>query len=189
MRDYREDIREYLELERQVLKELDVDAINNAINLLDETRLQGGRVYICGNGGSASTASHFQNDFNKGVSEHIGIPFKFYCLSDNVSTITAIANDSSYDEIYSFQLKGNITEKDILMVISGSGNSRNVVRAAELAKENGSKVIALTGYSGGILKEMADISLHVSVDNMQISEDVHLVFDHLMMSVMCKCLS
>lgn len=181
--NYIKDIQDYLTLEAGILKRLDVAQINAALNLLEETRQRKGRIYICGNGGSAATASHFQNDFNKGVSEYIEAPFRFHCLNDNVATLMAIANDIGYEEVFRFQLRGVMEPGDILVAISGSGNSRNVLNAVEYARGLGGQVIGLTGYSGGKLKELADISLHVPVNSMQITEDVHMVFDHLMMSV------
>ena len=181
--NYIKDIQDYLALEIEILKRLDVAQINAALNLLDETRQRKGRIYICGNGGSAATASHFQNDFNKGVSEYIEVPFRFHCLNDNVATLMAIANDIGYEEVFRFQLRGVMEPGDILVAISGSGNSKNVLNAVEYAKGSGYRVIGLTGYSGGKLKELADISLHVPVNSMQITEDVHMIFDHLMMSV------
>lgn len=181
--NYLKDIQEYLTLEAEILKRLDVAQINAALNLLEETRQRKGRIYICGNGGSAATASHFQNDFNKGVSEYIEAPFRFHCLNDNVATLMAIANDIGYEEVFRFQLRGVMEPRDILVAISGSGNSKNVLNAVEYAKGLGCQVIGLTGYSGGKLKELADISLHVPVNSMQITEDVHMIFDHLMMSV------
>lgn len=186
--DYTENVKEYIELEREILANLNVEQINAALNLLDETRLKKGRIYICGNGGSAATASHFQNDFNKGVSEYIEIPFRFHCLNDNMATIMAIANDIGYEEVFRFQLRGNLETNDILVAISGSGNSKNVINAVEYAKSQGNKIIGLTGYSGGKLKKLSDISLHVPVNSMQVTEDVHMVFDHLMMSIFYKYL-
>lgn len=186
--DFTKEIRQYLALEHEVLKQIDVEQLNAALNLLCETRLLKGRIYICGNGGSAATASHFQNDFNKGVSEHLSIPFRFTCLNDNIATLMAIANDIGYEEVFLFQLRGNLEKNDILVAISGSGNSKNVIKAAEYVKENGNKVISLTGYSGGKLKEISDIALHVSVESMQITEDIHMIFDHLMMSVLLNTL-
>lgn len=181
--NYIKDIQDYLTLETEILKRLDVAQINAALNLLEETRQRKGRIYICGNGGSAATASHFQNDFNKGVSEYIEAPFRFHCLNDNVATLMAIANDIGYEEVFRFQLRGVMEPGDILVAISGSGNSKNVLNAVEYARGLECQVIGLTGYSGGKLKELADISLHVPVNSMQITEDVHMIFDHLMMSV------
>lgn len=184
--DYTKDIQDYIALEIEVLKRLDTNQINAALNLLDETRKKKGRVYICGNGGSAATASHFQNDFNKGVSEYIDLPFRFHCLNDNMATVMAIANDIGYGEVFCFQLRGVLEPGDILIAISGSGNSLNVLNAAEYAKEHGNQVIGITGYDGGKLKKLSDVSLHVPVDSMQITEDVHMIFDHLMMSIFCR---
>lgn len=184
--DYIKDIEQYIALEIEILKQLDVEQINAALNLLDETRQRKGRIYICGNGGSAATASHFQNDFNKGVSEYIDVPFRFHCLNDNMATIMAIANDIGYEEVFRFQLRNNLEENDVLIAISGSGNSPNIIHAVEYAKEHGCKIIGLTGFLGGKLKEMADISLHVPVNSMQVTEDIHMIFDHMMMSIFYK---
>ena len=184
MRDYTKDIKNYLDNEISVIKSLDVDTINLVMNEIRSCQANSGSVYICGNGGSAATASHFCCDFNKGVSGEEDRNTNFICLSDNTPTITAIANDISYDEIFSFQLKNRLKEKDILFVISGSGNSKNIVRAMEIAKHNGNKIIGLCGYSGGKVKEMADICLHVNIDNMQIVEDIHMLLDHCMMYIL-----
>lgn len=184
--DYQNRIKEYIAHEIDVLQKLDVDAISDAINLLEETRANDTTVYIFGNGGSASTASHFQNDFNKGVSEPIEKKYRFCCLNDNVSTLMAIANDNGYENIFIQQLENKLRPGDVVVAISGSGNSENVVRAVKYAKEQGNKIIGLTGYSGGKLKELADVSLHVPVNSMQITEDIHMVLDHLMMSVLYK---
>lgn len=179
-------IKTYLDNEITVLQEIDVDAVNKVLNLLEESVKRDATIYIFGNGGSAATASHFQNDFNKGVSEHTDKKFRFLCLNDNVATVMAIANDIGYEEVFRFQLQGRIKEGDILIAISGSGNSPNVINAVEYGKKHGCKVVGLTGYSGGRLKEISDISLHVPINSMQITEDVHMIFNHLMMSVFYK---
>lgn len=184
--DYKKLIEKYLEQEIDVLKRIDLSAVNAALNLLEEGIKREATIYVFGNGGSAATASHFQNDFNKGVSEHIDKKFRFLCLNDNVATIMAIANDIGYEDVFRFQLQGKVKEGDILMAISGSGNSINVINAVEYGKKFGCKVVGLTGYSGGKLKELSDISLHVPVNSMQITEDVHMIFNHLMMSVFYK---
>lgn len=183
---YTEDIRRYIELEREVLARLDIDAIDAALSLLVETRACKGRVYVFGNGGSAATASHFQNDFNKGVSAHTQEKFRFHCLNDNIATLMAIANDVSYDEVFRMQLEGVIEPNDIVLAISGSGNSNNVLLAVEYAKAHGCQVIGLTGYDGGKLGQICDIHLNAPVKSMQVAEDIHMVFDHLMMSVLYK---
>lgn len=184
--DYNELIETYLEQEIDILKRIDVSAVNEVLNLLEAGMKREATIYVFGNGGSAATASHFQNDFNKGVSEHIDKKFRFLCLNDNIATIMAVANDIGYEEVFRFQLQGKIKKRDILMAISGSGNSPNVINAVEYGKKQGCKVVGLTGYSGGRLKELSDISLHVPINSMQITEDVHMIFNHLMMSVFYK---
>lgn len=184
--DYNELIETYLEQEIDILKRIDVSAVNEVLNLLEAGMKREATIYVFGNGGSAATASHFQNDFNKGVSEHIDKKFRFLCLNDNIATIMAVANDIGYEEVFRFQLQGKIKKGDILMAISGSGNSPNVINAVEYGKKQGCKVVGLTGYLGGRLKELSDISLHVPINSMQITEDVHMIFNHLMMSVFYK---
>lgn len=187
--DYTKYIERYLESEINTLRALDRGAINEAINLLEATRVAGGDIYVFGNGGSAATASHMENDFNKGVSEKITRKYRFHCLSANMATVTAIANDNGYDRIFIQQLENKLNPSDVIVAISGSGNSDNVVKAVEYARTQGCKVIALTGFSGGRLMPLADINLHVPIDDMQITEDVHVMVNHLMMSVLCDTLN
>ena len=187
--DFRNDINDYISLEIETLKKLDVDAINEALNLLMETARNHKRIYVFGNGGSSATASHIQNDFGKGVSEYVEDKFRFQCLNDNVPTVMAIANDIGFEEIFRFQLRGVIEPGDVVIAISGSGNSANVINAVEYAKEQGNKIIGMTGFSGGKLKELSDISLHAPINSMQVTEDIHMIFDHLMMSVLYMHLS
>lgn len=182
--EYKNGIRSYIDNEIRILKELDVNVIENIIKEIDFSRERGNVIYVCGNGGSSATASHFCCDFNKGVSGLSDKCTNLICLSDNIPTITAIANDISYEEIFSYQLKNRLKQGDILLAISGSGNSKNIVKAMECAKEKGNKIIGLCGYSGGKVKEMSDICLHVDINNMQIVEDIHMILDHCMMFVM-----
>ena len=186
MNDYKGDIREYISHEIETLQALDVDAINDALNLLLQTMENGNTVFVFGNGGSSATASHFQNDFNKGVSEHTEKKFNFLCLNDNMATLMAVANDIGFEEVFRFQLDGHIKPGDVVMAISGSGNSKIVINAVEYAKERGNKIIGLTGFGGGKIKQLADISLHAPINSMQVTEDIHMIFDHLMMSVFYK---
>ena len=161
MVDFKNAIKEYYEREIECIKRFNLDEINEAMNVILDTYNNGGTIYVCGNGGSASTASHMQNDFNKGISEYVDKKFNFYCLSDNVSTMMAVANDIGYEEVFRFPLLNKITDKDLFVGISGSGNSKNVLNAAEYAKECGAKVVGITGYSGGKLKEMADYKKNI----------------------------
>lgn len=181
--DFKKAIKEYYEREIAAIKRFNLDELNDAMNAIYNTYQNGGTIYVCGNGGSASTASHMQNDFNKGISEYVDKKFNFYCLNDNVSTMMAVANDIGYEEIFRFQIRNKITDKDLFIGISGSGNSKNVVNAAEYAKDCGAKVIGITGYTGGKLKELADYKMHVDEMDMQIDEDLHMTFDHMMMKI------
>jgi D-sedoheptulose 7-phosphate isomerase len=180
---YEDKITKYLEQEIRTLQKLDIASIDSTINLIRDTYEHGKRIYIFGNGGSSSTASHFQNDFNKGISETLEKKFNFVCLNDNIATLMAIANDFSFEEVFRYQLKGRLEPGDIIMAISGSGNSPNVINAVTYAKEQGNKVIGITGYDGGKLRTICDISMHVPINSMQIAEDIHMIFDHLMMSI------
>jgi len=185
---YHKDITSYIEKEIAVLKSLHIDSINNVMIAINKAYESNGSIFIFGNGGSSATAAHFQNDFNKGISEQKEKKFNFICLNDNIPTITAIANDSGYEFIFEHQLKGKIKEHDLVIGISCSGNSQNVIKAVEYAKTQRVKTIGLTGYDGGKLARIVDISFNVPVDNMQITEDIHMMLDHLIMSIFMKVL-
>ena len=180
---FKEAIQEYYNREIAVIQRLNLDDISEAMDAIYETYKKGGTIYVCGNGGSAATASHMQNDFNKGISEYVENKFNFYCLNDNVPTMMAIANDIGYEEVFVFQIRNKIKSDDLFIGISGSGNSKNVLNAVRYAKEKGAKVVGITGYSGGELKKIADYSMHVDENDMQIAEDIHMTFDHMMMKI------
>lgn len=184
MVDYRKQIKQYIQIEKEVLDGLQENEINEVINVLENARLKGKRIFICGNGGSASTASHFECDFNKGISYDQDIKYDIECLSDNVPMMMAIANDIGYEDIFVVPLRNKLKIGDIVIGISGSGNSENVLRAFEYANQLGADTIALTGYSGGKLKEMAKYNIHVNIDNMQIVEDMHIILNHMMMYIL-----
>ena len=156
------------------------------MNILENARLAGRRIFICGNGGSAATASHFCCDFNKGVSLEQKQKYDFECLNDNVATLMAVANDISYDDVFVIPLQNKMKKGDLVIGISGSGNSENVVRAMEYANNNGGISIGLVGYDGGEIKELAQYSVHVNINNMQIVEDVHMMLDHAMMYILAN---
>ena len=183
---YQNGIKEYLAWEIETLQALDIDMIDHAMQEIERAYKQEGTIYIFGNGGSATTASHYTNDFNKGLSENLKKKFHFVCLNENIPTVLAVANDFGYEEIFRYQLCGKLNPADLVIGISGSGNSRNVVNAIQYAKEQGVRTMGIVGYDGGIIKQLADVSLHVPVMNMQLSEDVHIIFDHLMMTVFMK---
>ena len=181
--DYTKQIKSYYKTLKDTIDSLNYESINEAMNAIDEAYERGGRIYICGNGGSAATASHFTNDFNKGISEYVDKKYNFVCLNDNYATVMAIANDISYDDVFSFQLDGRVTDKDLLIAISGSGNSKNIIKAVDKAHEYGCKVLGISGFNGGKLKQLSDYSMHVNIENMLITEDIHMTFDHMMFTV------
>lgn len=183
---YREQIDSYYERLTATISQIDRDEIEKAICALKEARDNKRYVFIMGNGGSASTASHFAGDFNKGLSLGREKRFRFLCLNDNAATVLSLANDVAYEAVFVEQLKNFLSDGDVVMAISGSGNSQNVINAVEYAKERGNTVIGLSGYDGGKLKALSDIRLHIPLDDMQIVEDLHMVFDHLMMSILYK---
>jgi len=182
--DYTKNIRTYIESEREILQKISEQEISDVMNVLERTRLNGNRIFICGNGGSAATASHFCCDFNKGVSYSQTVKYNFECLNDNVPMMMAIANDISYDDIFSEPLKNKLHKEDVVIGISGSGNSKNVVNAIKCANEIGATTIVFVGYDGGKLKKIAKHFIHVPIDNMQIVEDAHMMLDHVMMFVL-----
>ncbi|MBE0472088.1 MAG: SIS domain-containing protein [Methyloprofundus sp.] len=166
------------------LKRIDVNELVKLINAIESAVSSNKKIFIMGNGGSSSTASHIQSDLSNTVYNLKGKRINAYCLSDNTATITAIANDYSYDLIYVRQLQGIINQGDLIIAISGSGNSKNIIDAILYAKSVKANIAAMTGYDGGAIKEFADINLNVPVKNMQISEDIHLIFNHVMTHVL-----
>ncbi len=184
--DYRKEISDYFNREKATLDAISKDDLNTLMNLLMDAREDGKTIFIMGNGGSAATASHYVCDFNKGISYGKEKMFKFICLNDNVPTMMAYANDLSYDDVFVGPLKNFMQAGDIVIGISGSGNSENVVRALRYANEHGGTTVGITGYSGGKVKQISRYNVHVPVDDMQITEDLHMVLDHCMMKILCK---
>lgn len=183
MTDFTTDIQEYLDKLKATIDRLDRGEINDFINLLLTARDEGRTIFIMGNGGSAATASHFCCDFNKGASYGYDKRFKFICLNDNTATMMAYSNDVAYEDAMVEQLKNFFMPGDYVIGISGSGNSKNVVKAIEYANEHGGVTIGLTGYQGGKLKQICAHSVNMGVDDMQISEDLHMMMDHLTLRV------
>ena len=182
--NYLNELQAYRDREIEVYRRLDLESVNIVMGVLEKARLSGKNIFTCGNGGSASTASHLECDFNKGISYDQKIKYDIECLSDNVPMMMAIANDLGYEDIFVEPLKNKLKTGDIVIGISGSGNSENVVKALTYANNIGAETIAFTGYSGGRLKNIAKYNIHVQIDNMQIVEDVHLILDHMMMYIL-----
>lgn len=186
MTDYKKNISDYFTRLKNAIDSIDIKDLNNVMNVLEEARAHGKQIFIMGNGGSAATASHYVCDFNKGVSLYQPNKprYKFICLNDNVPSMMAYGNDLSYSEIFVEQLKNFYNAGDIVIGISGSGNSANVVNALRWASENGAVTIGLTGYTGGKVKQICHHNVHIPVDDMQITEDLHMVLDHCMMKIL-----
>lgn len=181
--DFSEQIDQYFSDLWSVLRNVDQSELNQAMNVLLRAYDSGSDIYCFGNGGSAATASHMMNDFNKGISWNLHRKFRFHCLNDNIATVMAIANDIGYTEVFSGQMEGKLRSGDVVVAISGSGNSANVVKGVVYAKSCGCEIIGISGYDGGKLKELSDYHMHVPSFSMQIVEDIHMIFNHMMMTL------
>lgn len=176
-------IGEYTRYLSVLLSRLDTKAIGAFVNELERTRKDHNTIYIIGNGGSAATAMHMVNDIGIDVLKKSGtdLPYRVMSLCENISVSTAIANDSGYQNLFVNQLQMHYRPGDLLIVISASGNSPNVVMAAEWVKEHKGRVIGLLGFDGGRMKDLCDISILVETPKGEYGpvEDVHLVIDHM----------
>jgi D-sedoheptulose 7-phosphate isomerase len=189
MSEFREEfVNDYTSRVRQILEDmLNADLseqVNQVVEVLLKARTESKMVYIMGNGGSASTASHFVGDLSKGTIVE-GFPrFRAMALTDNIPNMLAWGNDSSYDDIFIEQLKNMLNIGDVVIGISGSGNSENVIRAIKYANEHGATTIGFSGYSkDNKLMNSAKINIHVPSSYMQRVEDIHLFLEHLITSL------
>jgi D-sedoheptulose 7-phosphate isomerase len=171
--------RQYKTALLEALDTIDLEKVNQAIALFSEARAGGRCVFVCGNGGSASTASHFACDMVKGASYGRTTRFRIMALTDQLPTLTAYANDVSYDCVFVEQLKNFAESGDLFMGISGSGNSANVIRAMEYARSIGCRTIALTGRDGGKLAPLAELNIQVPAPHMGRIEDAHMIICHM----------
>ena len=175
-------IGQYLFQVATLLTECSIERIMNVLDLLIWARERGKTIFTFGNGGSAAAASHLTCDLSKGTIGGSSKRFKVICLADNVPLMTAWANDESYDDIFVEQLAPLLDVDDVVFAISGSGNSPNVLRAIDLGNRRKGHTVGLTGFDGGLLARLAEISITVPSDNMQQIEDVHMVIIHLLTS-------
>ncbi|MBP7829638.1 MAG: SIS domain-containing protein [Kiritimatiellae bacterium] len=181
---------QYLEIVIRAARRVDLRTVERFIDLLEAAYRDGRAVYFIGNGGSAANASHFAEDLSMGAMPDLeGKRFRVLSLTDNTSYITALANDKGFDRVFELQLRQFGQKGDLLVVISGSGNSPNVVRAAEYAKSIGMIVVALTGFDGGKMRALADLNVHVPHPNMCQSEAVHSILQHLVADLLKERLS
>ena len=165
----------------ELLDSLDVDSVASAVDTLIDCWRRGGLVALAGNGGSASTASHIANDLVKATRVPGKPAFRAVALTDNASVLTALGNDDGFETVFATQLNSVLTRGDVFVVISASGNSPNVVIAARRAHELGGRVVALTGFDGGELAQIADDHVHVPTERGEYGpvEDIHLVLGHM----------
>lgn len=181
--------RRYIEYLIQILSKIDLQEISRFIECLLSARKSGATIYFIGNGGSAATASHFANDLAVGTGSY-DLPFRVVSLTDNQAIITAIANDFGYEEVFERQLRILGKSGDLLVAISASGNSINLIKAMDYAKNVGIKTIAITGFDGGKMRQIADDSIHVPTGMKEYgpAEDAHLVLDHLIGAYLIRLL-
>ena len=176
----------YLNEAKKIIDRLDRKKIDDAINMLLDAYKKEKQIFIIGNGGSATTATHFANDLTKSCSIEDKKRFRAISLTDNISTITALANDTSYDKIFSEQLLNLINKDDILIALTASGNSPNVIEAVKVAKQHGAKTLAFLGFNGGKLKNMADGYILIEYGDFGLVESTHLLLEHLLVTFMRK---
>jgi D-sedoheptulose 7-phosphate isomerase len=174
----------YFEILNNTLSLVDRNELDNMIYAIYKAYVDGTTIFIIGNGGSAANASHFAQDLSKGVilDQNVRKRIKALSLTDNVPYITALGNDNGYDSVFVSQLRTFSCEGDLLIAISGSGKSKNILAAVEYARNNGMKVIGVTGYDGGELKSLSDTSVHVPLNEMCMAESIHSILFHYIIS-------
>jgi len=181
---YATEINEYLSGLVNVLQKLDVAQVDKFLQLLDSAREDGRQIFIFGNGGSGANASHITGDLMKGASYGKEKRFKALCLNDNDAGVLAYANDVGYDEVFIEQLKNFLNPGDVVVGISGSGNSVNILKAIDYANDKGAETVGFCGYPGGKLESRAKHVVHANIHDMQFAEDVHLIVGHIAMKIL-----
>ena len=176
--------KQYLERLSHLFTIIDTTAIGKIIEILEKVNTNNASVYVIGNGGSASTASHIVNDIGVGLRRRGLLNINIQALADNTASCTAIANDLGYDDIFFMQLVGLLKKDDVLISISCSGSSPNIIKASTYAKSMGATLIGVSGFDGGILKDISDISFHVPTEkgDYGLVEDMHMILDHIIYS-------
>ena len=163
----------------RLLAGIDEAALESVCQMLLDAYREGKQIFVAGNGGSAGTANHFSCDFGKNAVKSQTNRPRILSLCANMEVLTALGNDFCYDDVFVEQLKNLMHDGDVILLISASGNSPNVVRAAEYVKARHGKVIGLTGFSGGKLRELADVALHIPCESYEESEDLHMILTHM----------
>lgn len=181
--DHKQLFSEYLSRDIEALRKTPYEELMRALDALMDARAGGKWIFSAGNGGSAATASHFANDFVKGLSVEGKARFRVMALNDGIPTVTALANDYDYSLCFAEQLKNYGSSGDVLVVYSGSGNSPNIVKAAAYAKSIGMHVIGFTGRDGGKVAAYCDVNCIAPTDCMEEIEDVHMAWEHALVTV------
>ena len=176
----------YIQQHNKAFQSIDIELVNAAIDLVIDTISKNKKIITCGNGGSASMTSHYITDWNKMYNLSSGSKLRGVCLTDNIGLITAFGNDLDYGLVFSGQLDAIMDEGDLLVAVSGSGNSPNILSAINKAHSLGGLVLGVLGYDGGKAKALCDALFHVPSWDMQICEDIHLSFGHLIMKRLCS---
>lgn len=177
---------DYLQRLALVQNGLDRTALDRGVAMVESAWQRGAQIITLGNGGSAMTALHFVTDWAKMIPAASGRPFYGRSLIDNIGLVMAYGNDLSFADIFAEQLKNMMRPGDLVVAVSGSGNSENVIRAVDYANGHGGETLGLCGFSGGRLREKAHHAIWVQVDDMQICEDVHAIFGHIVMQALCR---
>jgi D-sedoheptulose 7-phosphate isomerase len=179
---------EYRDLLVKTLSKLDMTSVDEMSKLCLEAYHNEANIFTFGNGGSGATASHAAGDFLKGASYGLERRFRIICLNDNVPSLMAIANDIGWDDIFVEPLKNFLRPNDLVIAISGSGNSRNVIKAVEFVRSRGGKVVGMTGFSGGALRKLADVNVHSDAMDMEVAEDVHMAVFNMVKKICMRTL-
>ncbi|KKL07554.1 hypothetical protein LCGC14_2584860 [marine sediment metagenome] len=180
--------KQYLSELKEVLDDFNLEQFEKIVNLILNAYENEKQIFTMGNGGSASTASHFACDLNKGCCTNLEKKIKMICLNDNTPTLLAFANDVSYDVVFVEQLKNFFNPGDLVIGISGSGNSENVIKAIHHTKQNNGQTIGFSGFSGGKLAQMVDVPFVAKVDDIQKVEDIHMILVHMIMQAIYSAL-
>lgn len=183
---YQGSTKHYLDKLTSTLNQINTGEMDNAIYIIEQCWLNGKQIITLGNGGSSMTALHFINDWNKSIYLKSNLSFKGRSLVDNMGLIMSYSNDISFEDVFIEQLKNVLCSGDLVIAISGSGNSENVIRAVEYANQSGAITLGLCGYDGGRLKKTAQHTVWININDMQIVEDAHAIFGHIVMQSLCK---
>lgn len=179
-------VKNYFSVKNKIYDRLDEDKINNCIDLICDSIENNKKILTCGNGGSAHNASHAITDWQKMYLLATGKSMKSFCLNDNQGLLTAYSNDLTFNDVFSLQIKSILEPGDLLIVFSGSGKSGNIIKALETTKAMKGKTLGILGYDGGKAIDLCDEVFHVPSFDMQICEDIHLSFIHMVMKYLCN---